>query len=195
MDLGFRAGFRDNLVIHAARRETLLQVDNYGYSCNERMRFAAHRDPNTYPRSYQTSMSRVDGQATYFGLKPNNDELHALRRSYQWRRNLNHQPKLKEATRVALEDAVEGASDPFSRPCLADEPERQKLYDQKRQQRDTLLRVQHVESPPQVGQAHESDFVQTRKIMPERDRLARSLFHEGSLRNEVGRSVMNDLIE
>ncbi len=88
VDLGFRAGFRDNLVIHAARRETLLQVDNYGYSCNERMRFAAHRDPNTYPRSYQTSMSRVDGQATYFGLKPNNDELHALRRSYQWRRNL-----------------------------------------------------------------------------------------------------------
>lgn len=41
---------------------------------------------------------------------------------------------------------------------------------------------------------YESDFTQTRKLMPERDRLAENLFHEGSLRDEVGMMVIDDLV-
>lgn len=151
-DLGFRAGFRDSLVLHAARREVLLQVDNYGYSCNERMRFAAHINPNTYRRSYQTSLSLVDGQASYFHYEPQNAELHALRRSYQWRRNPHHQPKLREATRVAVREAEdEEESDLFPEPALLNPLERQQGYDQRRQQRDMLLREQISAAPPPHG--------------------------------------------
>lgn len=194
LDLGFRAGFRDNLVLHAARREVLLQVDNYGYSCNERMRFAAHINPNTYHRSYQTAMPLVDGQASYFQYETNNAELHALRRSYLWRRNPHYEPRLKEATCIALKAGDEGDDDSFLEPYLLDSLERQKVYDQRRQQRDTLLREQTVAASPQQGRPYESDFAQTRKIVPERDRLAANVFREGSLRDEVGRSVMHDLI-
>jgi len=57
-----------------------------------------------------------------------------------------------------------------------------------------LLREQISAAPPPHGQPHESDFAQTRKIMPERDRLATNLFREGSLRDGVGRSIIHDLI-
>jgi hypothetical protein len=47
VQVGRRAGFTENLTLHAARREILLQVDSYGYSASERMRFAAHLNPQT----------------------------------------------------------------------------------------------------------------------------------------------------
>ncbi|KAK5069090.1 hypothetical protein LTR51_008834 [Lithohypha guttulata] len=194
LNLGFRAGFRDNLTLHAARREVLLQVDNYGYSCNERMRFAAHINPNTYRRSYQTAIPLVDGQSSYFQYEPNNAELHALRRSYLWRRNPHHQPTLKEATRMAVCDAREQDEEDDDLLVTLDPVARQKVYDQRRQQRDSLLREQIDMAPPQQGQPYESDFVQTRKVMPERDRLAVNLFREGSLRDEIGQSMMADLV-
>lgn len=195
LDLGFRAGFRDHLTLHAARREVLLQVDNYGYSCNERMRFAAHINPNTYRRSYQTSIPIVDGQASYFQYEPRNTELHALRRGYSWRRNPHHQPELREATRVAIQyntsEKQEDARDDFA---WKNQKERQKVYDQRRGRRDHLLRQQYSAAPQPDGRPYESDFNQTRKLMPERDRLATSLFMEGSLRDDTGRTIMNDLI-
>ncbi|KAK5073277.1 hypothetical protein LTR51_005919 [Lithohypha guttulata] len=196
LDLGFRAGFQDHLTLHASRREVLLQVDNYGYSCNERMRFAAHINPNTYRRSYQTSIPLVDGQASFFHYEPRNAELHALRRGYSWRRNPYHRPKLKEATRIALE-GNETEDDEASGYELSDtaHKERQKSYDQRRHQRDQLLRQQNLARLPEDNKPYESDFVQTRKLMPERDRLATTLFQEGSLRDDTGRMVMDDLVQ
>ncbi|KAK5936469.1 hypothetical protein PMZ80_003070 [Knufia obscura] len=195
LDLGFRAGFRDHLTLHAARREVLMQVDNYGYSCNERMRFAAHINPNTYRRSYQTSIPLVDGQASYFQYEPRNVELHALRRGYSWRRNPHHQPKLKEATRVAVQEDISDEEREIVESLCSDPVKRQKLYDQRRHHRDLLLREQSSAAPPPDGRPYESDFSQTRKLMPERDRLATNLFREGSLRDETGRAIMNDLIQ
>ena len=77
--------------------------------------------------------------------------------------------------------------------------ERQKLYDQRRQARDRALREHQTSSQPDSWTSEdfpfESDFVQTRKLMPERDRLAENLFKEGSLRDEVGMMVMDDLVQ
>lgn len=196
VDLGYRAGFQDNVVLHAARREVLLQVDNYGYSCNERMRFAAHINADTYRRSYQTAMPMVDGQASYFQFQANGSELHDLRRSYGWRRNPYHQPTLKEAVRLCAHDSTQKDREADRGTSPIDGKERQKEYDQWRYQRDQLIREQNKRevASPYDGQVYESDFSQTRKLMPERDRLATLLFREGSLRDEVGRSIMDDLI-
>lgn len=199
VDLGYRAGFQDNVVLHAARREVLLQVDNYGYSCNERMRFAAHVNSDTYRRSYQTAMPMVDGQASYFHFQATSTELHDLRRSYGWSQNPYHQPMLKEALRQAARENVKDSKDSEDQDREAspvDAKERQKDYDLWRQQRDRLIREQNkqVESSEPHAQVYESNFSQARKLMPERDRLATSLFCEGSLRDVVGRKVMHDLI-
>ncbi|KAK5947843.1 hypothetical protein OHC33_011139 [Knufia fluminis] len=132
--LGFRTGFRENLTLHAARREALLKVDNFGYSCDQRMRFAGHTNPHTYRRSYQPSMSMVDGQATFFDYEPNNDELHQLHRGYSWARNPCHQPNLPEATRTRLQEKMWDEADSDGQELPQDSKERQKGYDHWRQQ-------------------------------------------------------------
>ena len=120
-----------------------------------------------------------------------------MRRGYLWRRNPNTQPKLKEATQVALREAKE-EEDSEERTLLCksspESEDRQKMYGRRRQQRAASLREQILAAPQQGGQPYESDFDRTRKTLPERDRLAPNLFLEGSLRDKIGRSDMNDLI-
>ena len=75
--------------------------------------------------------------------------------------------------------------------------ERQRLYDKRRQARDQAVRERPTSSQEDAWTedfAYESDFTQSRKLMPERDRLAEDLFQEGSLRDEVGRKIMDDLV-
>jgi hypothetical protein len=79
---------------------------------------------------------------------------------------------------------------------VGDIKERQKLYDQRRQVRERVMRGHQTSA--QEGSwtsksfPFESDFTQTRKVMPERDRLAENLFKEGSL--QVGMMIMDDLV-
>lgn len=102
---------------------------------------------------------------------------------------------LNEATCLATDEAdVEEEDRTSSEPKIAGDTKQQKAYDHCRQQRDALLHEQNLAVPPQDSQPYESDFSQTRKIMPECDRLATNLFPEGSLRDKVGHTVMNDLI-
>jgi len=42
---------------------------------------------------------------------------------------------------------------------------------------------------------YESDFLQARKLMPERQYLAENLFNVGSLRDEIGMKVMDNLCD
>lgn len=163
------------------------------------MRFAAHVNSDTYRRSYQTAMPMVDGQASYFRFDASSSELHDLRRSYGWRRNPYYQPKLKEATRLIARSRSQGDHDEETATQEAsptDAKERQKEYDQWRHQQHVLIREQNRVTATSVLDEHiyESDFSQTRKLMPERDRLATMLFHEGSLRDVVGQTIMNDLV-
>jgi len=194
--LGRRAGFTENLTLHAARREILLLVDACGkYSDSARMQFAAHLNPHTYRKSYQTAISAVDGQAAFMGSERGNEALHTLRRSFLWKRNPNRQQKLLAATESVLQENLaltEGNNEPES---PQDPKERQKGYDLQRKLRDQLLRAQDGVAAAQGDGPYESNFSQTRKLMPERHRIATNMFAEGSLRDTQGRQLMDDLIQ
>ncbi|KAK4918700.1 hypothetical protein LTR66_016854, partial [Elasticomyces elasticus] len=77
----------------------------------------------------------------------------------------------------------------------ADTEKLQKIYDQRRAHKDRLLRDKDMTVALPAGEGHDSDFTQTRRLMPQRDRLAESFFHEGSLRDSRGCQVMHDLID
>lgn len=189
VDLGVRAGFQEHITFHAARREALLKIDSYGYSANERMRFAGHIDSNTYRRSYQTPISTVDGQATWFGFEANNSDLHALRRGYTWHRNTSYRPVLAFAERVKLHTGI------VEQPATdVSKQSRQRQYDNKRQLSDRLIQKQNAMTSAFEREAFESDFLQARRLMPQRDRLATALFLNGSLRTVQGHELMDDLV-
>ncbi|ETN36758.1 uncharacterized protein HMPREF1541_09036 [Cyphellophora europaea CBS 101466] len=193
--LGQRTGFRDRPTPGAIRREALLQVDRHGYSINERMRHADHRNPNTYGGYYQNAISTVDGQATYFGLEQQLPVLHELFRGFSIRRDYQYRPEVPWRLRKQISDvppSIEGDNG------MVDQRARQKRYDDRRQQRDTVLRTDQQSQAKKANTSadcvYESDFQQARRLMPERDRLADGLFQVGSLRNAQGIELMNDLV-
>ncbi|KAK5310081.1 hypothetical protein LTR93_012117 [Exophiala xenobiotica] len=198
--LGERAGFRDRPTPGAIRREGLLKVDMHGYSINERMRHADHINPNTYGGYYQSGISTVDGQATFFGLEKQGTKLHEMFRGFSIHRIHNYNPKLPQSLHAKLDRHVSEAMkdlafhEDSSVPRLG-----QKLYEKKRQHKESLLQRQRLSffddwtsSYPQLP--YDSDFQQTRKFMPERDRLASTLFISGSLRDTNGCDVIQDLV-
>ena len=162
------------------------------------MRFGGHRDEHTYPAAYQSSISIVDGQATFFELDRQNAEIHELFRGYSLRRDYDYRPTISEALRWELQEPVPNSQ---KEALVADNntiEARQKLYDQRRHTRERALRERHAFLPADssIGECppYESDFMHTRKLMPERDRLAEDLFKTGSLRTGVGLLIMDDLI-
>lgn len=166
------------------------------------MRFGGHRNQGTYAAAYQSRISTVDGQATFFELDRQDKRLHELFRGYSLRRNYNHWPTLPEYRRHELEKLEPAAADQEADPSMdergSDMKVRQRVYDQKRQTRDRALRNHQTclqaETLIPDDFLYESDFVYTRKLMPERDRLAENLFKEGSLRDPVGMTIMDDLV-
>lgn len=161
------------------------------------MRFVAHRDQGTYASAYQPRISTVDGQATFFELDRQNLQIHELFRGYSLRRDYNYQPTLPERLRWQLTESSQSDQKPAPTTDV-DIKEQQKLYDQRRQARDRFMRGHQMSAQEDVWTSenvpYESDFVQTRKLMPERDRLSENLFKEGSLRDEVGTIIMDDLV-
>ena len=162
------------------------------------MRFGAHRHQGTYAAAYQPRISTVDGQATFFELDRQNMRIHELFRGYSLRRDYNFRPTLPERLKPQVERQVVATQKTALSTDECDIKERQRLYDRRRQARDQAMR----ERPTSLQEdswaseecPYESDFAQTRKLMPERDRLADNLFREGSLRDEVGIMVMDDLV-
>lgn len=74
----------------------------------------------------------------------------------------------------------------------------QKLYDQKRGIRDRAMRQLKIssqaESQASETYPYESDFLQTEKLMPDRQYLAENLFQTGGLRDETGIEIMDVLV-
>lgn len=77
------------------------------------------------------------------------------------------------ATEEAASDIEEEASEDL---MSNDSKGRQHVYDQRRQRRSALLHEQRLAPPDLNGLLYESDFDQTRQLMPERDSLATKLF-------------------
>lgn len=162
------------------------------------MRFAGHRDERTYPAAYQCPISIVDGQATFFELDRQNAQIHELFRGFSLRRDYDYRPTLPEALRWELQDPSPNSQKEASGTDTSTIEAQQKLYDQRRQARERALRERHsflhADSSIEECLPYESDFMHTRKLMPERDRLAENLFKTGSLRTGIGRLIMDDLV-
>lgn len=159
------------------------------------MRHADHRNANTYGGYYQNAISTVDGQATYFGLEQQLPVLHELFRGFSIRRDYQFRPEVPLRLQSQMNDTrlvVENDNGPMDRQA------RQKIYDGRRRQRNNVLRADQQrrskESTTSEVCAYESDFQQARRLMPERDRLAESLFQSGSLRDAQGMEIMKDLV-
>ncbi|KAK5188958.1 hypothetical protein LTR92_011050 [Exophiala xenobiotica] len=117
----------------AIRREGLLKVDMHGYSMNERMRHADHINPNTYGGYYQSGISTVDGQATFFGLEKQGTKLHEMFRGFSIHRNHNYNPKLPQNLHAKLDRHVsEAMKDPAFHEESSGPGLGQKLYEKKR---------------------------------------------------------------
>jgi hypothetical protein len=171
------------------------------------MRFAAHRNQGTYAAAYQPRISTVDGQATFFEIDRQDMRTHELFRGYSLHRDYNYRPELPEHLRWQL---AEPSPDPQEEAStvstlstttttdLGDIKERSRHYDQRRRARERALRSHQVSNDEDLWTSedfpYESDFVQAKKLMPERDRLAKNLFRKGDLRDEVGMQVMDDLV-
>jgi len=164
------------------------------------MRHADHRNTNTYGGYYQNAISTVDGQATYLGLEKKLDGLHELFRGFSIRRDFHYQPEVTLQVRKEMNDCVplmENAANELQEREV--QRGRQRVHDRRRQQKNRLLNEERTHRRPTqaLGAAtyrYESDFQRSRRLMPERHRLAESLFQTRTVRNEPGVAVMNDLV-
>ncbi|EJT69642.1 hypothetical protein GGTG_12526 [Gaeumannomyces tritici R3-111a-1] len=203
--LGFRAGYARPPTIYDFRAEGLYWIDKL-YSQAQRMKHAGHIDPATHNKHYQPNNSGTDGQRSYFGQEVRsivNDLFRGLTvaRNPQLPQSLpaEQQEVLRTSPElITINDelaTLSGRRDPASTS------RRRKLYQEKRKLADNQLR-QWQEGQP-YGPArddkappcyHRSIFSRVRFLMPERDRLATSLFKTETLRSPTGLRALRDMI-
>ncbi|KAI9761799.1 MAG: hypothetical protein M1840_001679, partial [Geoglossum simile] len=213
--LGHRAGYRADISVHALRREALIKADDNGYSIAERMRFAGQSDPNTFFGSYMSQLSTVDGQASYLGEEIRRDHLDNFR-GMGLHRNPHLWQSLSAKRRSELENRpdflevnqkIEALTQKIGSGIENTQPERtsrRRLYGQKRRLIASELEAFRKSQPKKLTSSathegcsedpHGTFFSCVRGLMPERDRLASTLFQKASLRSEEGRRSLCDLI-
>ncbi|KAH0541585.1 hypothetical protein FGG08_003933 [Glutinoglossum americanum] len=210
--LGHRAGYRENIMVHDIRREALIKADDNGYSIAERMKFAGHKNPDTFSESYMSQMSTVDGQSSYWGCERRTIHIDIFRGL-----SLHHHPQLLQSLPAKLQADLESRPDFVAlnseieslsaKATTADEQQRARdrrseLYWRRRQLLVTELRKCQKNQSLNLASAHETDlfirpptyFDRVRFLDPPRDRLASSLFFNAPLRGEEGRASLRDLI-
>ncbi|KAK7398162.1 hypothetical protein QQX98_012469 [Neonectria punicea] len=205
--LGFRAGYARPPTIHDFRAEGLYWI-NQLYSLAQRMKHAGQKDPNTYNNHYQPNNSGTDGQGSYFGTEVRtvvNDLFRGLTvaRNPQLLQSLPAEKK--EALRTSPDlAAIEGELATLrGRHNKDSASRRKKLYADKRKLADRELRKWQRAQPhgPSTTRGdndspcyHRSIFNRVRFLMPERDRLAVSLFETDTLRSPTGLRALRDMI-
>jgi hypothetical protein len=166
------------------------------------MVYAGHTDANTVPRHY-LPRNGADGQQAYFGSK-GRTLVEDLFRGLTVPRNPRLWQCLPTEKQYMLADApefrrleeqiatLEGARDKES--VLS----RKALYNERRRLEDQELRGWQKRQPIKYDDPpgyHRAIFDRARFMMPERDRLASSLFQVDTLRSPTGLAVLRDLIE
>ncbi|KAI9773400.1 MAG: hypothetical protein M1840_007615 [Geoglossum simile] len=211
--LGRRAGYKENVTVHDARREALIKADDHGYSIAERMKFAGHINPNTFLDSYMAKISTVDGQASFLGQKLRQDHIEDLRGL-----SLHRHPQVWQSLPAKIQCDLECRSDFIAiqkkintltekivkEGSKQDQVCRQQLYDQKHRIITIELSKQQALQPRGLKsytahETHSEDFCRTlfsrtHHLMPQRRRLASSLLSPAALRSPEGRCVLADLI-
>ncbi|KAL8396616.1 hypothetical protein RB594_003623 [Gaeumannomyces avenae] len=205
--LGFRTGYSRPPTIHDFRAEGLFWIDQL-YSAAQRMKHAGQKDPSTYNNHYQPNNSGTDGQGSYFGLDVRG-LVSDLFRGLTVERNPQLSQSLpaekQEALRTSPEiTAIEEELATLRRRRGPDATSRRRqLYTEKRKLADRELRqwrktqshrpstTKEENDPPCY---HRSIFNRTKFLMPERDRLASSLFETDTLRSPTGLGALRDMI-
>ncbi|KAF2195618.1 hypothetical protein K469DRAFT_758244 [Zopfia rhizophila CBS 207.26] len=108
-DLGcwsLHAGYEKPIRVHHVRKEALIKADDNGYSMEERMKFAGHRNPNTFRWSYMAPMSTVDGQGSFLNTELRRDHIEDFRSL-----SLPRQPQLLQSLPAKEQYALESRPD------------------------------------------------------------------------------------
>ena len=232
--LGKRSGHERNITIHAVRREALIKADgdalspaifvhalidaaDNGYSEAERMKFAGHLNPSTFPAFYMAPLSTVDGQGSFLGQRLRRDFIEdfrgmALSRNSQLWQSLPAKLQYDLECRpdfMALDKEIAAISERIKLVghednCQDLRARRRDLYVQRRGltlaelkasqkgQPRRLTAVATTDAP--VEDYHRIFFTRVRRLIPERDRLATSLFLPITLRSAEGRAAVQDLV-
>lgn len=181
------------------------------------MKFCGHRNPKTIVGHYLDDMSNVDGAAVYLGLEQRQDITQDFR-SASMKRNpdLHHSLPSKDLYElkqrrdfVDLSEQIENLS--LEVNAAVTEEARKELQRQRRHvynQRQKLISAElanyrRTERRLHTTQCEESDQGEwqrgyfdrvVRHMVPERDRLSRTLALSVPLRSEEGISALRDLI-
>jgi hypothetical protein len=188
-----------------------------GYPKDELMKFAAHTNHKTLPIDYLSSISGVDGMASFLNLPLRSDQAEDFRSMTVGRNpelflslpakaqhELQQRPEYvaitEEIERLSLEMRAAGTQ---SATCELLRTQRNRLFEQRRmlesEELDRARRAQERIHPSEREglfhlDRHRSLFGRVRHMMEERSRLSRTLFCVAPLRSEEGFSAVQDLM-
>ncbi|KAH7317422.1 hypothetical protein BKA65DRAFT_600074 [Rhexocercosporidium sp. MPI-PUGE-AT-0058] len=173
------------------------QLSANGYADAELMKFSGQSGPEVFQRFYMAE-GGVDGQNSFLNQPLRNDHLESFlaagANAVRARIALEEQiDDLTEEIKTADEEASRELQ--ARRHKLDKERQRLTLEELKRRRQSQPRNHQsHSAYEPSQGDRHRSFFDRVRHMMPERDRLARTLFLPVPLRSPEGRSALRDLI-
>ncbi|OCL06329.1 hypothetical protein AOQ84DRAFT_399062 [Glonium stellatum] len=189
--LGFRTGYSRLPTIHDFRAEGLYWIDL-----------------NTFNNYYMPNNSGTDGQASYFGI-----ELRSIINNLFRGLSLPRNPKLWQSLPAEKQHKLENSSNYINieeeiaalkgKKDLESIARRKELYAQRRKLTAKELRKWQKAQPyrPDIKDEdndspcyHRTIFNRTRFLMPERGRLASTLFKVTTLQSPTGLSALRDMV-
>ena len=204
VELGRRAGYRHNITIHGIRRTFLNSVNN-SYTIAARNQVAGHSG-RMFEEAYQSNISRIDGYALMHGKDITSNHakiLQSMEFSHQrdapekipaeLRAELRLRPEYLEIDRELEElNSRRGQYGTEGKFRAA----RYVIYKRKaRLDEKTFRKYKDERSDWHKKQCPgPSKFSILREFMPERNRLADSLFAKVTIRSPTGRQILQDLI-
>ncbi|KAK0612550.1 hypothetical protein B0T17DRAFT_499912, partial [Bombardia bombarda] len=215
-DLSLRAGMEIPVIIYGGRREALIQATRNGYSKEELMKYAGHTNQMTMTRDYLSSITVVDGLASFLKLPPRDDQAEDFR-SMTVKRNpelfLSLPAKIQDELRqredyVAITNELEdltremNATDSLVVSQKLRSRRNQLLRQRRMLKKEELNKVRstqdRVHPSERKGKYHvdqeRSRFNRLRHMTPERERLLNTLFCVAPLRSPEGISAVKGLI-
>ncbi|KAH7009366.1 uncharacterized protein B0I36DRAFT_257810, partial [Microdochium trichocladiopsis] len=204
-ELGIRAGYAEPPRTHDFRAGSLLRVSKH-HTEAERRKHAGQKDNGTYDKHYASTLA-ADGQGAYFTGRSRKSVLE-LFQDLSIRRNPFMLQALPAQSRAEFEDSepikeLQAELRAIQRGDANDDTARKRkteLYRMRRRLETEAcrkLREQQILTPSEANTElcyHRSYFDRIRYLMPERDRLANTLFQPAQLRDSLGRSALADLI-
>ncbi|KAK3935061.1 hypothetical protein QBC46DRAFT_424220 [Diplogelasinospora grovesii] len=213
-DIICMVGWKDNEldIKMGFKREICKGLDyNHGAPRGQVKKFAAHRNDQVLASHYLHNLTTVDGTACYLGLQPRKDLTGDFRTATKriqnsgslpsvWRKNLYQRDDY-----AAISKEIECLSLQIKR---AGNEEEQDKYQAKRTaaykkraqlENEELKKYQGSARQELQGEQHQGGWRKThfdriRHMMPERNRLAHTLFLGVPLRSPEGTSAIRDLI-